>query len=404
MEKLEEMEKVKEALHIALANLGANAIRSILSVLGIVIGIAAVISILAIGAGAKKMIMDRINAMGANTISIWPMYDSTTARMGVIELEDVERIGKLPFVQTSLPRMNFYKEVRSRHNASKGSIIAIDEKYLKARELNLVDGRNISPIEGEQRAMICLINEYARQELFQDSPAIGEFLYIDGTPWQVVGVYGPKKQGYRDNEIEVLTPLLSLLRTSKDYSIEQVEVQVKPDAMSEKEAKETLLAEMEKNDPKRKGLFFIRDQKDMYARNLEIRKVLSLIGTIVAFISLIVGGIGMMNVMLTSVAERTREIGLRRAVGARKKDILIQFLVESCVLSLSGGILGLILGSAVARLLPLLFRDFFTSAPRLQPSFLFLSMGCGILMGVTFGFYPAVKASRLSPAEALRSE
>lgn len=398
------MEKIKEALHIALANLTANAIRSILSILGIVIGIAAVISILAIGAGAKKMIMDRINAMGANTISIWPMYDPNTARMGVIELEDVERIRKLSFVVTSLPSINFYKEIRSRLTQNKASIVAIDEKYLKARELELLEGRNISPLEGEQRAMICLINEYARQELFQDNRVIGEFVYIDGTPWEVVGVYGESRKRRRDDEIEVLAPLISLLRTSKDYSIAQIEVQIKPEAISEKEAKETLLREMEKNDPKRKGLFFIRDQKDMYARNLEIRKVLSLIGTIVAFISLIVGGIGMMNVMLTSVAERTREIGLRRAVGARKKDILVQFLVESCVLSLSGGVLGLILGSAIARILPFLFKDFFTSAPRLQPSFLVLSVGCGILMGIAFGFYPAVKASRLSPAEALRSE
>ncbi len=398
------MEKIKEALHIALANLSANAIRSILSVLGIVIGIAAVITILAIGAGAKQMIMERINAMGANTIFISGMYDSATQRMGSLDLEDVERMKKLPFVFTALPRLNFYKEVRSRALSTRGSILAIDEKYLKARDLILVEGRNMSPIEGEQRASICLINEFTRQQLFQNEPALNESIYIDGHPWQVIGVYAPSKTKYRDEETEVLAPLMSLLRSSKDYSIEQIEVQLKPDVTSDKEAKETLLLEMEKNDPKRKGLFYIRDQKDMYSRNLEIRKVLSLIGTIVAGISLLVGGIGMMNVMLTSVAERTREIGLRRAVGARKKDILVQFLVESCALSLSGGILGLVLGAAVARILPFLFKEFFTSAPRLQPSFLFLAVGCGVFLGIAFGFYPAVKASRLSPAEALRSE
>jgi putative ABC transport system permease protein len=287
---------------------------------------------------------------------------------------------------------------------TKGSILAIDDKYIKSRNLKMVEGRNISPIELEQRATICLINRHTRQQLFAGNAALGEFVYIDGVPWEVVGVYDEQTGRYRNDEIEVLAPLYSLLRSAKGYSIEQIDLQLKPDAMADAETKTAIVAEMEKNDPGRKGLYYVRDQKDMFARNLEIRKVLSLIGTIVAGISLIVGGIGMMNVMLTSVAERTREIGLRRAVGARKKDILVQFLVESCVLSLSGGILGLILGAAIARILPFLFKDFFTSAPRLQPSFLFLAVGCGVLLGMTFGFYPAIKASRLSPAESLRSE
>jgi putative ABC transport system permease protein len=124
----------------------------------------------------------------------------------------------------------------------------------------------------------------------------------------------------------------------------------------------------------------------------------------VAGVSLIVGGIGMMNVMLTSVAERTREIGVRRAVGARKKDILFQFLVESCVLSSAGGMLGLLVGAALARGLPIMFKDFFNVAPRMQPSFLVLAVGAGVTLGILFGFYPAIKASKLSPAEALRTE
>lgn len=136
----------------------------------------------------------------------------------------------------------------------------------------------------------------------------------------------------------------------------------------------------------------------------EIKKLLALIGAIVAGISLVVGGIGMMNVMLTSVAERTREIGIRRAVGARKKDILFQFLVESCVLSGAGGALGLIFGAAIGRALPLLFKQSFSVTPQLQPGYLILSVGIGVLLGIAFGFYPAVKASNLSPAEALRTE
>lgn len=398
------MEKIKEALHIALANLAANAIRSVLSILGIVIGIAAVITIMAIGAGAKQMIMERINALGANTIVISGTYDAATQRIGTMELDDIERIKRLPYVLTALPQLNFYKEIRSRSGVGKGSILAADENYLQANDLVIRQGRNLSPLESEGRGTMCLINEYTVETIFKDRPVIGEEIYIDGNPWEVIGVYGTKGKRYQNNEIEVLAPLFPLLRSAKDASIEMIEVKLKPDVVTTAEAEAGLLQEMERGDTKRKGLFYIRNQKDMFARNLEIRKFLSIIGTIVAGISLIVGGIGMMNVMLTSVAERTREIGLRRAVGARKKDILIQFLVESCVLAGSGGVLGLIGGAAIARTLPLFFKDFFTALPRLQPSFLFLSVGAGILLGMTFGFYPAVKASRLSPAEALRSE
>lgn len=399
------MEKVKEALRIAFANLSANAIRSVLSIMGIVIGIAAVITILAIGAGAEQNIMNRINAMGGNVFLISSLYNSATQRMGSFDLEDIERIRLLPFVETVVPRLNAYREIRTRAVVSRGFIKGVDQNYLRSRELHILEGRSFSPIEIEKRALLCMLNDRARQMLFPGEAGIGESLYIDGIPWNVIGIYGSGKAtpAYEDDDINVIVPMTSLLRSGKDTNIESLEVQVRPEFYSE--AQSALLNEITRADPARKDLYSVQDNKNMFSRNLEMRKLLSMIGTIVAGISLIVGGIGMMNVMLTSVAERTREIGLRRAVGARKKDILFQFLIESCVLSGAGGIMGLIAGTALARGLPVIFAAFFgTMLPQIRPIFLLFSVGGGVLLGIVFGFYPAVKASRLSPAEALRSE
>lgn len=401
------MERLKEALHIALSNLSSNVIRSVLSILGVVIGIASVIIILSIGAGAKKQILQQISSMGVNVYYLSSRYDETTQRIGSFELQDMERLEQLPFVLTAFPQLNLYKTLRSRTVESRGMVSGVTASYMTAQNLQLIKGRNFSPIEMENRTPVCLISDTAEETLFPGAEATDQSVFIEGIPWQIIGVYtkftakGQKNKDY-SGEIEVVASLPALIRRSQDLSIQSVEVHVHSDAGNH--AGEEILQTIERDDPNRKGLFMVRDQKDFYQRTLEVQRVLSLIGIMVAGISLIVGGIGMMNVMLTSVAERTREIGLRRAVGARKKDILFQFLVESCVLSGAGGTLGLVMGAAVARALPVLFKDFFHVAPRIQPTFLLIAVGTGVVLGITFGFYPAVKASKLSPAEALRSE
>jgi putative ABC transport system permease protein len=399
------MEKLKEALHIAFANIFINAVRSILSVLGIVIGIASVITILAIGAGVKQFIMEKINAQGANVLVLSPNYDSQSDRMGYFEMDDVDRIQNLPFVITAVPRVNAYKEIRSRQAIRRGDVLGVDSNYISGKLQKIVEGRNFSPIDVESRNTFCLLNLQTREELFPQQEAVGQSIFMDGVPWVVIGVYTENKKSRsvsRGGEIEILTPITTLIRSAKDITIRNIDVQVKENAMAD--APQNLKEALVRGDPNRENLFTIRDQKSLYARSLETQKLLSIIGTIIAGISLIVGGIGMMNVMLTSVAERTREIGLRRALGARKKDVLIQFLVESCVLSGMGGLLGLILGVTMARVLPAIFTDFFTQIPRVQPGFLFVAVAGGFVLGLCFGLYPAVKASRLSPAEALRTE
>lgn len=407
------MDKLKESLHIAFANLLSNVIRSILSVTGIVIGISSVITILSLGAGAKKNIMQSVQTMGAHVIHVYGRYDENTQRMGTLEMDDIGRIKNLPLVATAFPQIHLYKEIRTRAANVRGSIVGTDSGYLKVKGLELAKGRNFSPVEMETRALLCLINEAGSRIFFPNKEELGQTIYLEDVPWTVIGVYkkatprglfrsSRTRKNENNEDVEVLAPLPVLIRNSKDISIPSIEVHIRPEFVTGAEAE--LEKAMERDDPNRKGLFRIRSQQEFLDKSIEINRLLSLIGVIVAGISLLVGGIGMMNVMLTAVAERTREIGLRRAVGARKMDILLQFLTESCVLSVSGGVLGLIGGAALARILPLFLKGKLTVSALIEPHFLILAVGTGIVLGVIFGFYPAVKASKLSPAEALRSE
>ncbi len=397
------MERLVEAFHIALSNLAHNAVRSLLSILGVVIGIAAVITVLSIGAGARKQIMERIDSLGANVHTVSARYDETTQRIGEFEQEDVRRLSQIPAVMSVLPQLNLFKMVRSRATESRGIITGIQETHLVAKGAVLIKGRNISPVELELRSAVCLLGESAARTLFEGpSESIGQTIYVEDVPYQVIGVFSMGSAGRVKGDVDVWVPLTTLIRNTSNITIRGIEVQVKPDASPS--VKEEIIRVLERDDPRRKNLFSVRDIKEFYARSIEMQNTLSVIGALVACISLLVGGIGMMNVMLTSVAERTREIGIRRAVGARKKDILFQFLVESCVLSLIGGLTGLVFGAALARGLPVMFSEFFTVAPLIRPSFVLLAVAAGVALGMAFGFYPAIKASQLSPSEALRTE
>jgi len=401
------MDKLKDGLHIAIVNLLANKTRSFLSILGVVIGIASVVTILAMTAGARADVIKKVNALGLSLYQVFSEYDEKSFRSGELDFQDIQNLKQLHFVVTAFPKLNFFKEIRSRHKTLMGNIVGIDPSYFKAKNLTVVEGRNVSPVEIERRATVCLVSRKLAETFFPESDPLGQSLFFSGNRWDIIGLYNQEEARRTRNkrstqEMEILVPLETLLRTEKEVDFQSLEVHVNPDFKGN--VKEEMLAVMEGQDPKRKGLYSVWDQQEYIQKRLEIDRILSLIMTIVASISLLVGGIGMMNVMLTSVAERTREIGIRRAVGARKKDILIQFLIESSVLSGIGGFLGIFLGASTARALPVLFHKVFQVGPQLNPVFALISMVSAVLMGGIFGLYPAIKASRLSAAEALRSE
>lgn len=399
------MEQIKESLYMAISTLLDNLVRSLLSLLGIVIGIASVITILSFAYGTRRAILERVESMGVNVYDIYPQYDEKTMRYGSFEQEDVNRLQKLAFVVTAFPKYNISKEIRSRYAATRTRIEGVHESYLKAKNLHIWQGRNFSPIEMEDRSRVTLISAGAAKILFPDTDPVGQMIYLEGYPWNVIGVYGdtvrrPRLFSQSDSRVEILAPLNTLARAVQKLDMDQLQVHVQPEYKGN--ATQEMTAVLERDDPKRRGLFYVLGQKEMMQKSLDIQKTMTWVGAMIVGVSLLVGGIGMMNVMLTSVAERTREIGLRRAIGARKKDILLQFLIESCVLSALGGLLGLLTGTALARFLAFIFRDKITLTPQIEPSFLVTSVGAGIIMGVLFGLYPAIKASRLSPADALR--
>jgi len=401
------MEKLLESFHIALSNLAANTARSVLSILGIVIGIASVVTILSVSAGARRDIIERVNTLGVDLYTIRTKYDKITRRSGKFELKDVENIQRLPYVRTAFPQLNISRKARSRRAEERGTLRGVTHTYLKARNRELTMGRNFSPIETEERSYTMLLSQDMAVKLFPQENPLGQSVYIEGTPWEVIGVYGRKKSTNprarrRHSRPEMLVPLTTLIRTEEKVNIAGIEVHVKPGTKAQ--VSKELVSVMERNDPKRRGLFRVWDQQEYLDQRIEIDKMLSFMVTLVGSISLLVGGIGMMNVMLTSVAERTREIGLRRAVGARKMDILTQFLVESSFLSSIGGLLGLILGIAIARFVPVFFHEIIQATPQVKPIYLLVSVGSAALMGVVFGLYPAIKASNLPAAEALRTE
>jgi putative ABC transport system permease protein len=403
------MEKVKEALHMALANLVANPVRSVLSILGIVIGIAAVIAILAFGAGARSVIMNRMGSGDVDAYSVYSSFDDKSGRMGVIDLDDVKHLEALPFVVSVTPSVTLYREVRSRFARQHVPLSGITSNRLDAMGVRLIKGRNLSPIEIENRAPLVLISDDTEDALFPGSEAVDGTVYIDEDPWTVIGVftYGETVRkrartagGPMGPLLAAFAPLPTLIRTQKDVSLNRLDVKVRRDYGDDLPAQIT--ETLERSDPQRMGLYRVADQGQMIEKRLQVEKSVTMVGVIIAGISLIVGGIGMMNVMLTTVAERTREIGIRRAVGARRLDILIQFLIESCALSLLGGIAGLFLGAALAHGAVAIMKQALT--PQIKPLFVFIALTSGVVMGVLFGLYPAVKASRLSPADALRTE
>lgn len=400
------MERLRDYVHIAGANLQATPLRSLLSVLGIVVGTASVISVLALGAGARKDLLDSVTKLGTEVFRARAEFDARTADGGKIDVEHLRAIRAAPFVVSAFGDIREMAAVRSRFQNTRGIIVPIDGDYMRLNGLRLETGREINAIDDEERRLVCVLNAATAWRLFpQGIPAEGAELFMLQNRWDVIGTFrrvdGPAGVD-PEGTLELLVPFSSYLRNGQQTSIREITVHVK--LGQEKIAKDSLMEILTRGDATKKGLYSVTADRERIAQRLESRRLLFVLWTAIAFISLFVGGMGMMNVMLTSVAERTREIGLRRALGARRKDILIQFLVEACILNVIGGILGLFVGAAVARALPLLLVDFGIRLAVMEPSFALGTVAVSMVMGIVFGLYPAIRAAAFSPAEALRSD
>jgi putative ABC transport system permease protein len=402
-------------LRIALKAIGRNKLRSALTILGIMIGVGAVISMIAIGSGAKARIQEQIAAMGSNLLMVRSgSATSGGVRMGAgsvptLTAEDAEAIAaEIPEVKYVAPRLNGVAQVVFENQNWSTTTRATTPEALWIRDWPVVRGRLMNEADLDRGAKVCLLGQTVKENLFGESNPVGRIVRINKFPFTVIGVLAMKGQTSwgRDRDDIVYVPLTTgqhlLFGAQFPGMIHSIMVQARGYGVLAKaeESITRLLRRRHRIRPKQEDDFSIRNLTEFMSTAEKSAGVMSILLGAMASISLLVGGIGIMNIMLISVTERTREIGVRLAVGARSRDILFQFLMESLVLSLIGGAIGILLGILASQMLTHFFRW-----PTLISHFaLLLAFAFAAGVGIFFGFYPARKAARLDPMEALRYE
>jgi len=399
-------------LQMGTGALTRNRMRSALTVLGIVIGVAAVIATLAIGQGARAAVQAQIRSLGANTLTVIPgTVTSGGARGGMggittMTADDAVAIRQeCPAADAVAAGTRSVAQVVAGNTNWGTSIQGTTPDLVTIRQWPVEQGAFFTDSDVRGSAKVCVLGQSVVKQLFADSDPIGAMVRIKDIPFRVVGVMSFKGgSGFGgDADDTVLIPLSTA--QNKLLGVTHVN-SISVSAVSEKQVNEAsdqiteLLRQRHRIREGQPDDFFIRTQLDAAASADETSKVMTTLLASIAAVSLLVGGIGIMNIMLVSVTERTREIGIRRAIGARRTDILLQFLIESAFLSLAGGALGVLIGIVTAALVSSLARW----PTLIQPGAVLLAFGFATLVGLFFGYYPAMRASRLDPVEALRYE
>src|SRR5262244_3121372 len=392
-------------------------LRSILTMLGIIIGVGAVIAMVAIGSGAQARVSEQIQSLGSNLIIVRPgTVNAAGTRLGqgsrkTLTEDDAAAIARdLSAVEVAAAYVRGTDQVVSATQNWSTVIQGVTPDYLEARDWMLVSGRPFSGEDVEGASKVVLIGQTASVNLFGDADPVGQTIRIRNVPFTIVGVLDRKGQttGGTDQDDVILLPVSTakkkILGVSKSSprSVHAIAVKIRAgEDMDEAETQlRTLLRQRHRIKPGQDDDFWLRNLADVLQTQEESSRVMTYLLAAIALVSLMVGGIGIMNIMLVSVTERTREIGLRMAVGAKGSDILTQFLVEAVTLSLIGGLIGVGLGVAGSHAISY-FAEWRTV---IAPDAIVLAFGFAGAVGVFFGFYPARKAARLDPIEALRYE
>lgn len=404
---------------IAIRAIAVNKMRSFLTALGIIIGIAAVITMLAIGQGSKASIKANIAEMGSNMIMIHPGADmrggvrQDASSMETLKQTDYEAIkDECNYISAISPSVSSNGQWINGNNNTQSSIYGVNQDYLTIRQLKIADGEMFTDSDIKTAAKVCVLGQTVVDYLFPDgSDPVGRVVRFNSIPFRVIGVL--KKKGYNsmgmDQDDLVLAPYTTVMKRilAQTYLSEIVCSAITEEAS---EPAQDQITQILRRTHKLKDAtdtteaddddFNIRSQEEISSMmNSTMSTITILLGS-VAGISLIVGGIGIMNIMYVSVTERTREIGLRMSVGARGIDILNQFLIEAILLSVTGGIIGVILGVSISVSL----QQFAHVATQIEPWSIIMSFAVCTFTGVFFGWYPAKKAARLDPIEAIRYE
>jgi len=407
-----------ESLRVSWRALRVNKMRSILTALGIIVGVAAVVCMVSVGAGAQAQVSEKIRTLGANLLLVTPgAQNSGGVRMEAgtrhtLTEEDALAIRRdLRAVQVAAPVLSRRAQVVAGNKNWSSLVAGVNPDYLIAREWPIITGRPFNADELGSGDKVAIIGDVVSEQLFKDHAPLGETLRIGNVPFTIVGVLDKKGQGAmgRNQDDVVFIPLstaksrvLGAVRGNTRDALDFIVVKV-ADATALPDVQQELNALLRQRHQLRKGApddFNIENPTEVLSARESAMRTLSFLLTAVASVSLIVGGISIMNIMLVSVTERTREIGLRMAVGARRRDIRRQFLIEAVTLAVAGGLIGAIVGSAGAVSIawqaewPIL----------ISPWAIVLACAFSGLVGIAFGFYPALRASRLDPMVALRYE
>ena len=396
-------------LKVALRSLFANKLRSFLSMLGIIIGVGAVIAMLAFGTGARQEVLDRVTALGADLLMVVPgQHRMGGVRGGAVEtltLEDAQALlAEVPEVKLASPVVRGNGQFKYYGNNMNASIVGATVTYFTIRNRGIEQGRAFTVNETEQRARVAVLGSAVVEELFGEENPIGEQVKISGINFEVVGVmeekgtFGP----FNEDELAIIPFTTAMKRVLGVDYLDEVDLQIDSDA-DQVDVEDQVNAVMrtrhrilDSDDDD----FHVRNMAEMVATASSVTQTFTLLLGSVAAISLVVGGIGIMNIMLVTVTERTREIGIRKAIGARERDILVQFLLEAILMSALGGIVGVAFGMGTASAVTA-FTGFRTVV---QPASVVMALTFSAAVGVFFGFYPARRAAALDPIEALSYE
>ena len=404
--------RLRGVVEVALRALGRNKSRSLLTMLGVIIGVAAVITTVAIGSGARVSVQQQIATLGSNLLVVLPGavvtsgVRSGTGAASSLTPGDGLAIAQLAGVDAVTPVVTEHAQVVGGGNNWNTLVQGVAPTYSYIRNWGILSGTFFTEHDMTTLAKVCVLGTTVVSNLFPSNPSpLGESVLIGNVPFTVIGVLQSRGQsGFgQDQDDVVLIPYTSAMErlTGQTYVNNLMISAASPSSIAQVESEVTaLLRQRHRIVPPQPDDFSVRNMQDIANAAAATASVMQLLLAGVAAVSLIVGGIGIMNIMLVSVTERTREIGLRMAVGARSRSILEQFLVEAMVLSTSGGFIGVVGGALVTLVVALIAKWPMILSPGAIVASLFFSA----LVGVFFGYYPALKASRLDPIDALRFE
>lgn len=387
--------RILESLKISFKNIKSNKLRSILTMLGLIIGVASVIVLVGIGNGATSSVTSEVQSLGTDVLTV-----SITSSSASLKYDEMDNILKLDNVDSVAP----YKSVsgtvsRGTTTSSKASILATNANYLDVTNIDIKEGRTISLIDVENKSKVCILGSDIAQTLFNLADPVGQTIKINGDNYTVIGLL--EEQGTSmgtDVDSTILMPITTAKYLGEDTSITNLYVKVSNDdniTMTQRLLENYIRSTLQISS----DYYTVSTQDSVLETMSNVSSTLSLMLGGIASISLIVGGIGVMNVMLVSVTERTKEIGIRKSLGAKRRDILFQFLIEALVLSLLGGIIGVTLAFGIGTVAEKIGYTF-------EPGTVVVAIAfaSSAIIGLIFGIFPAYRAASLNPIDALRTE